>query len=208
MWSGKEFAQKIKLKNLTLACVLAFSQAYAADTPILSESPTDPNVQEIIALNYCSYSLSRIRHYENRLVLDQQYDEIINNINLKKLKADGSAMLIGRLLDDLTFFKLQEMERERMNERSKLFWQNLILENIDPVLQTGVSALKFASTTKNFQMKAAVNNFMDTVTGACSSLSGIGRDVLEEISRDNKQFAMKKDELNKIHELNKDFFKT
>ena len=61
------------------------------------------------ALNMCMVSVSQIVDYEDTNVLDQEYDAILNNLNLEKIPKDEALLhILRQLLDTITYFKIQE----------------------------------------------------------------------------------------------------
>ena len=84
-------------------------------TPTLEPSPT-PRYTEatkaMLALNYCHLSLVKILAYEDRIILHEEYDNIINNINLAMIDDEEIITVLKHLMDTLTEFKLAETEKE------------------------------------------------------------------------------------------------
>jgi hypothetical protein len=68
----------------------------------------------ILALNYCHMSLYKITEYNDRVVLDEEYSNIINNINLSKIKDPELINILKQLMDVLTEFKLDERSKEKL----------------------------------------------------------------------------------------------
>ena len=68
----------------------------------------------ILALNYCHFSLYKIIEYNDRIVLDEEYDIIINNINLTKINDPELIVILKELMDVLTQFKLDERSKEKL----------------------------------------------------------------------------------------------
>ena len=65
------------------------------------------------ALNMCTVSVSQIVDYEDSNVLEQEYETILNSLNLENMPKDESLLDIFRqLLDTITFFRIQEVDKE------------------------------------------------------------------------------------------------
>ena len=65
-------------------------------------------------LNICNVSVSQIIEYNDLYVLEQEYEAILNNLNLKKIPKDEALLrILTELLNTITFFRRQE-------EKSKL----------------------------------------------------------------------------------------
>jgi|GEM_PF-1422478 len=71
----------------------------------------------ILALNYCHMSLYKITEYNDRVVLDEEYSNIINNINLSKIKDTELINILKQLMDVLTEFKLDERSKEKLQKQ-------------------------------------------------------------------------------------------
>jgi tetratricopeptide (TPR) repeat protein len=68
-------------------------------------------LQTAVSLNYCHMSLFRIMSYNDRIVLDEEYTEIINNINLTKIQDEEIINLLKTLMDTISEFKLSEGDK-------------------------------------------------------------------------------------------------
>lgn len=65
------------------------------------------------ALNLCTISVSQIIDYNDLNVLEQEYDAILNNINIEHMPNDESLLhILRQILDTITFFRIQEGDRE------------------------------------------------------------------------------------------------
>lgn len=72
----------------------------------------DSALETAVALNYCHMSLYKIIQYNDRIVLDEEYSEIINNINLTKIKDEEIIELLRSLMDTISQFKLNEGDKK------------------------------------------------------------------------------------------------
>ncbi len=69
-------------------------------------------LQAAYALNLCSVSVSQIIDYNDMYILEQEYDVILNNLNLENMPKDEALLdIIKRTLETITFFKIQEGEK-------------------------------------------------------------------------------------------------
>lgn len=65
-----------------------------------------------LALNLCTVSVSQIIDYEDINILRQEYDAILNNINLQEIIKDEALLnAIKSILDTLTFYMIQNQEK-------------------------------------------------------------------------------------------------
>lgn len=89
----------------------------------------DPDMQEIVALNYLSSTLFKLRHDNNKIALQQAYDEIFNNINLKRLPSNETLNKTKALMDQLTDMLLTEKIKEEIEQKRSEAFQNTLLIN-------------------------------------------------------------------------------
>ena len=72
-------------------------------------------IKAAYALNLCTVSVSQIIDYEDLYVLEQEYDAILNNLNLEQMPKDEALLhILKQLLDTITFFRIQESEKEML----------------------------------------------------------------------------------------------
>ena len=76
--------------------------------------------QAAYALNLCLVSISQIIDYSDVIVLEQEYDGILNNLNLENMPKDDVLLeVLRQILDTITFFKIQEVEKEFIEQNYK-----------------------------------------------------------------------------------------
>lgn len=65
------------------------------------------------ALNLCTVSVSQIIDYNDIHILEQEYDAILNNLNLHEMPKDEAFLkILKQLLDTIAFFKMQEGDKK------------------------------------------------------------------------------------------------
>ena len=80
------------------------------------------------ALNMCMVSVSQIVDYKDLNILEQEYEAILNNLNLEKMPKDESLLhILKQLLDTITYFKIQEgdkkiIEKEYQHKMKNAIW--------------------------------------------------------------------------------------
>ena len=88
----------------------------------------DPSIKTAFALNLCTVSVSQIIDYNDVVVLEQEYDTILNNLNLESIPKDEALLnILKQLLDTITFFRMQEgdkkfIDREYQNKMKNAIW--------------------------------------------------------------------------------------
>lgn len=69
------------------------------------------------ALNLCMISVSQIIDYDDINILEQEYDAILNNLNLEEMPKDEALLsILKQLLDTITFFRIQEGDRKLLEK--------------------------------------------------------------------------------------------
>lgn len=70
------------------------------------------------ALNMCTASVSEIIAKNNLVAMEQEYNAILNNLNIESIIKDEALLKVMRkLLDTISFFRLSDMERRRLQVR-------------------------------------------------------------------------------------------
>lgn len=91
---------------------------------IMSE---DKQKRVAYALNMCTVSVSQIIDYNDVNILDQEYDAILNNLNLEEMPKDDVLLrVLKELLDVITHFKISEMERQFIEREYQQKMKNAI----------------------------------------------------------------------------------
>jgi len=69
------------------------------------------------ALNMCTVSVSQIIDYHDLYVLEQEYDAILNNLNLKNMPKDQALLdILTELLNTITFFRIQDLKKQQIEK--------------------------------------------------------------------------------------------
>ena len=88
----------------------------------------DIKIRTAYALNLCTVSVSQIIDYNDLIVLEQEYETILNNLNIEMMPKDESLLkILKQLLDTITFFRIQEVdkkfiERDYQNKMKNAIW--------------------------------------------------------------------------------------
>lgn len=79
------------------------------------------------ALNLCMVSISQIVDYEDLTILEQEYDGILNNLNLQNMPKDEALLkILKQTLDTITFFRIQEVEKKMLEKKYQHQLKNAI----------------------------------------------------------------------------------
>lgn len=83
------------------------------------------------ALNLCTVSVSQIIDYDDIAVMEQEYEAILNNLNLQNMPKDQALLnILNHLLDTITFFRIQEKEKVLVEKRYQNQIKNAIWEAV------------------------------------------------------------------------------
>ena len=87
----------------------------------------DGKIKAAYALNLCTVSVSQIIDYNDFNILDQEYDVILNNLNLEAIPKDEALLhVLKQILDTITYFRIDEVERKMVDEEYQSEMQNAI----------------------------------------------------------------------------------
>lgn len=83
------------------------------------------------ALNLCTVSISQIIDYNDENILEQEYETILNNLNLENMPKDEALLnILKQILDTVTFFRIQEgdkafIEKEYQQKMKNAIWSSI-----------------------------------------------------------------------------------
>ena len=92
------------------------------------EYTEEEKIRAAYALNMCMVSVSQIIDYDDLYILEQEYEQILNNLNLEMMPKDEALLkIIKQLLDTITFFRIQEgdkimIEKEYQQQMKNAIW--------------------------------------------------------------------------------------
>ncbi len=79
------------------------------------------------ALNLCTVSVSQIVNYNDINILEQEYETVLNNLNLEKMPKDEALLnIIKQILDTVTFFRISEGDRQFIDREYQHKLQNAL----------------------------------------------------------------------------------
>lgn len=118
------------------------------------------------ALNLCLVSVSQIIDYSDIYILEQEYEGILNNLNLENMPKDEALLDIMRqLLDTITFFRIQEVEKQFVekayqNQMKEAIWSavsgcGVILACPDPTVMLVSLLTQVGSGYMNYRKEKA-----------------------------------------------------
>lgn len=79
------------------------------------------------ALNMCTVSVSQIVDYNDEYILEQEYEAILNNLNLEQMPKDEALLnILTKLLNVITFFRIDKIKREQIEKKYQRRVKNAI----------------------------------------------------------------------------------
>lgn len=83
------------------------------------------------ALNLCAVSISQIVDYNDVNILEQEYETILNNLNLENMPKDEALLnVLKQILDTVTFFRIQEGDKEFIDKEYQHKMKNAIWSSV------------------------------------------------------------------------------
>ena len=72
----------------------------------------DDKLKAAYALNLCTVSISQIIDYQDLNILEEQYELVLNNLNLHNMPKDQALLnVLKQILDTVTFFRITEGDK-------------------------------------------------------------------------------------------------
>lgn len=88
---------------------------------------TKEQLKAAYALNLCTISVSQIIDYNDVNIMEQEYDAILNNLNLEQMPKDEALLkILKQTLDTITFFRISEKEKEYIEKGYQQKMKNAI----------------------------------------------------------------------------------
>jgi hypothetical protein len=147
-----------------------------------------------IALNHLHSSLNKIVTYNDKVVLEQEYDDIINNLDLTAIEDREIVEVITYVMDTLTRSKITETEKEHL--------QGEYQEKLDSALTDAITGLNLSGRNPlEMAMNIAVSSgslYMDYKTNQ----NRYKKDL------DKGNWQLDKGSISEINDVRKDFIKT
>lgn len=130
----------------------------------------DAKIRTAYALNLCTVSVSQIIDYNDIVVLEQEYEAILNNLNIERMPKDEALLsILKQLLDTITFFRIQEgdkrfIDREYQNKMKNAIWSavpnfGLIVAGGNPITMAVSLASQVGIGYMNYRKAKAENAF-------------------------------------------------
>ncbi len=95
--------------------------------------------QAAYALNMCTVSVSQIVDYNDAYIMEQEYEAILNNLNLKQMPKDEALLrILSEIMNTITFFRIQDIRKKQIEKKYESRMKNAIWSAV-PSLNVVVS---------------------------------------------------------------------
>ncbi len=129
---------------------------------------SDQKMKTAYALNLCTVSVSQIIDYDDAIILEQEYEAILNNINIEKMPKDEALLkILKQLLDTITFFRIEEgdkalIDKEYQHRMKNAIWNaipnfGLLIAGGNPFTMVGALASQIGIGYMNYRRAKAEN---------------------------------------------------
>ena len=106
-----------------------------------NEVPNEDPIKVVYALNLCTVSISQIVDYNDIGILEQEYEAILNNLNIENMPKDEPLLkILKQILDTITFFRIQEgqkkfIEKDYQQKMKSAIWKSV--PNLSVIVASG-----------------------------------------------------------------------
>lgn len=95
---------------------------------------SEDKLRAAYALNMCTVSVSQIVDYNDVYILEQEYDAILNNLNLEMIPKDEALLkILTEILNTITFFKIQDIKKAQLEKEYQQRIKNAIWSAIPSI---------------------------------------------------------------------------
>ena len=122
------FRKKQEINQIVLTQLSRIADSLEQSMPKRDMWCEEDKKKAAYALNLCLVSISQIIDYSDLYVLEQEYEGILNNLNLENMPKDEALLdILRQILDTITFFRIQEgekkfIEQEYQNKMKTAIW--------------------------------------------------------------------------------------
>ncbi len=94
---------------------------------IVKKYTEEEKIRAAYVLNMCTVSVSQIVDYDDEYVLEQEYEAILNNLNLEQMPKDEALLnILKELLDTITFFRIYYKKKAMIEKKYQQKVKNAI----------------------------------------------------------------------------------
>lgn len=148
------------------------------------------------ALNLCTVSISQIVDYNDVYVLEQEYNAILNNLNLEAMPKDEALLkILVETLNTITFFRIQELKKQKVESDYQRRMKNAIwsaVPNLSMIVAGNPIAMVLSVAT---QVGTAYMNYRREKANAGTE-------------KENSEFELQITAMEQFHALQRELFTT
>ncbi len=155
----------------------------------------EDKIRAAYALNLCTVSVSQIIDYNDINVLEQEYETILNNLNLENMPKDEALLnILKQILDTVSFFRIQEGDKKFIDKEYQQKMKNAIW-----------------SSVPNFGLIVAGGNPFTMIVSLASQI-GIGymnyrkTKAENELERERQEWQLQRAAIEQLNGLRRELF--
>lgn len=149
------------------------------------------------ALNLCTVSVSQIIDYDDINVMEQEYEGILNNLNLEQMPKDEALLkILKQIMDTITYFRIQDGEKKMVEKKYQQKMKNAIWAAAPKIgmIVTGGSPLNMAVSLAS-QVGIAYMNYRGAKADA-------------DLNRELEQWQLERTAIEQFNGLRRELFDT
>lgn len=161
----------------------------------ISDISEEDKIRAAYALNLCTVSVSQIIDYNDINVLEQEYETILNNLNLENMPKDEALLnILKQILDTVSFFRIQEGDKKFIDKEYQQKMKNAIW-----------------SSVPNFGLIVAGGNPFTMIVSLASQI-GIGymnyrkTKAENELERERQEWQLQRAAIEQLNGLRRELF--
>lgn len=153
-------------------------------------------IKAAYALNLCTVSVSQIIEYEDIQIMEQEYEAILNNLNLEQMPKDEALLkILKQILDTITYFRIEDgdkrfLDKEYQQKMKNAIWAavpniGMIVASGDPVAmavslasQVGIGYMNYRKTKAGAQLQLEKDRWQLERT-AIEQFNGLRRELFD-----------------------------
>lgn len=157
---------------------------------------TKEQIKAAYALNLCTVSVSQIIEYEDLQIMEQEYEAILNNLNLEQIPKDEALLkILKQILDTITYFRIEDgdkqfLDKEYQQKMKNAIWSavpniGMIVASGDPVAmavslasQVGIGYMNYRKTKAEAQLQLEKDRWQLERT-AIEQFNGLRRELFD-----------------------------
>ena len=154
------------------------------------------------ALNLCMVSISQIVDYDDLYILDQEYDMVLNNLNLENMPKDEALLsILKQTLDTITYFKIQEGDKRFIDKEYQHNIKNAVFDSVP----RNLNILTCGESPWAIAISAALSLTCQIGTGYMNYRRNKAR---YNINRDKQKWQLQRSAMEQFNGLRRDLFDT